>query len=86
MRENALDLQAADGRSQTRQTATQPFDLHDPYARPPPAMNDELKPAPTLLAELESRQDDLLEQLDQLNQRIEQLLADWSPRRESAAA
>ena len=48
-------------------------------------MNDELKPAPTLLAELESRQDDVLEQLDHLNQRIEQVLAEWSPRREAAA-
>lgn len=35
-------------------------------------------PAPTLLEELDARQNELLDELDRLNGRIEQVIAEWA--------
>ncbi|MCA9186391.1 MAG: hypothetical protein R3E01_26460 [Pirellulaceae bacterium] len=36
--------------------------------------------SPSLIDDLDARQDDVLRQLDELNARIESVLAEWSPR------
>ncbi len=41
-------------------------------------MTGDLQPRPTLLDELDARQNDVLDQLDELNRRIELLLAEFS--------
>ncbi len=41
-------------------------------------MPDPLRPTVTLLDELDARQDEVLAQLDELNQRIELLLAEFT--------
>ena len=42
---------------------------------------DKSQPSPTLLQDLDSRQNDVLEQLDALNNQIEALIADWTRKR-----
>jgi hypothetical protein len=50
---------------------------------PPASMSDELEippiPAGSLLAEIDAQQDELLRQLDELNQRVEDLLRECTP-------
>ncbi|MEQ8786946.1 MAG: hypothetical protein RIC55_11630 [Pirellulaceae bacterium] len=41
--------------------------------------------SPTFLEELETRQDDAIAQLDELNLRIEQLLRQWTGQRDADA-
>lgn len=51
-------------------------------------MQDRLSPTDrpvSFLEELEARQDDAISQLDELNLRIEQLLREWTGRREPEA-
>ncbi len=43
-------------------------------------------PAYSRVAELESRQDDVIRQLDQLNARIEQVLREWAPAKPAPVA
>ena len=43
-------------------------------------------PAVSLLEELDSRQNELLDELDRLNRRIEQVIAEWSAWRSAQEA
>jgi restriction endonuclease S subunit len=52
---------------------------------PPAAVMNSQQTEITLLDELDIRQNELLEELDRLNQRIEQVIAQWSGVRETPA-
>jgi hypothetical protein len=49
-------------------------------------MNARTPSAPTMLDELEARQDEVLVQLEALNARLEQVLAEFAPAKSSPAS